>query len=568
MNINMEKRFLEAPTVEMPRSDVDLSYEHQTTFNVGELIPIGCQQVYPGDTHKITTSKVIRLQTLLNPIYGTLYADIRHFFVPNRLIDEHFEELMGANKTSAWYPKVEYTTPMLGMNEPDAKADPADVPLGSLPDYFGVPVGYTGEFNAQPIRAYHKIWDDWYRDENLQDPLNIYTGQATHYMSDSDADYLTEYYMWPRSAARMHDMFSSCLPGPQKSSDPVTIPIASGTNYLPVFPRTETIPGAPEYSGVAPLMWYDSENYIQGKATYGNSSDFMSAGDFSGIYAAGPNFDDPGVDDINIWPNNLWAQYNLDSVTMATISDLRTAFQIQRLLERDAYGGSRYVELLKAHFGVTSPDARLQRSEYLGGNRIPLNVHQVVNSSSQGEVPLGELGALSHTVDIHEDFVKSFTEHGWIITVCCVRYQNVYAQGLERFWSLSDRYSYYWPVLAHLGNQAVLNKEIYALDDYETGEEVFGYQEAWYDLRTRQNRCSSELRPGVTNSLATWNLADYYTDTPVLSDGWIRSQPDIVDRVLAVSHDVSKQIFADFYFENHATRVIPLYSIPGLIDHF
>lgn len=565
MNINLESRFMSAPTVDKPRSVQDLSYEHQTTFNVGELIPIGVQEVYPGDTHKVKTSKVVRMQTLLNPIYGTFYLDVFHFFVPNRLIYDHWEELMGENKTSAWIPNVEYTTPMISTGAPEEEGSKftqvTSVPLGSLADYMGIPVGYEGEFNALPLRAYAKVFEDWFKDENLQDPLNIYTGEATQYLTSDDADFLKETYMYPRKAGRMHDVFSSSLPAPQKGPE-VTFPLISG-DYAPVYGRDKMIP-------------YDHTTTENPNAVRGHYISTEQLGKYGIIdYSVGTparqylTATDNGITVGNqLHFDNLWADLRA-SVGMTSINDLRMAFQVQRLLETDAYSGSRYVEVLKAHFGVTSPDARLQRSEYLGGNRIPLNVHQVVNSTESASYSLGSLGAISHTVDVHEDFVKSFVEHGWILTLAVVRYPAVYAQGLERFWSRSDRFSYYWPTLAHLGNMAVLNKEIYALPDAQTnGDDVFGYQEAWYDLRARQNRCSSEMRPGVSGSLSSWNLADYYTETPTLSADWIQFDPGVTDRVLAVGHNVSKQVFADFYIENYATRVLPMYSIPGLIDHF
>lgn len=567
MNINSELRFMDAPTVEMPRSNVDLSFEHQTTFNVGELIPIGVIPVYPGDTHKVTISKVIRLQTLLNPIYGTFYCDVGAFFVPNRLVYEHWEELMGENKTSAWIPQATYTTPNITTGKDSNNAD-VPVPVGSLADYMGIPVGYVGTFNALPIRAYHKLYDDWWRDENLQDPENIYVGESTQALTTATADYYKETYMWPRKACRMHDFLSSATPAPQKGPA-VSIPLGT------VAPVYSTDKFTPYYSD--PTLTDLTVSGMVGLAAAGTSGTTTKEVGFrakSALPANGALSDasvfghSPGTTSTyDFTPVNLWAE--LGEATAANINDLRMAFQIQRLLERDAYSGSRYIEVLKSHFGVTSPDARLQRSEYLGGNRVPLNIHQVVNNSQDGSHALGNLGAMSHTVDINESFTKSFVEHGFIIITACVRYQNVYAQSMEKFWSYSDRYSYYWPVLAHIGNQPVLNREIYALPDANKDPDgVFGYQEAWYDLRTRQNRCSSEMRPGVSGSLATWNLSDYYTATPTLSDEWIQFDSDITDRVLAVPHYAAKQIFADFWIQDDATRVIPLYSIPGLIDHF
>jgi hypothetical protein len=252
----------------------------------------------------------------------------------------------------------------------------------------------------------------------------------------------------------------------------------------------------------------------------------------------------------------------------ATINQLRLAFQVQKLYERDARGGSRYIEILKSHFGVTSPDARLQRPEYLGGNRVPININQVIQQSGtqSGTTPQGTVVGMSQTTDSHSDFIKSFTEHGFILGVMCVRYDHTYQQGLERFWSRKDRFDYYWPVFANIGEQAVRNKEIYAQGNAED-DEVFGYQEAWADYRYKPNRVTGEMRSAYAQSLDVWHLADDYSTRPCLSDSWIREDKANIDRVLAVQSSVSNQFFADIYVQNRATRPMPIYSIPGLIDH-
>ena len=252
----------------------------------------------------------------------------------------------------------------------------------------------------------------------------------------------------------------------------------------------------------------------------------------------------------------------------ATINQLRLAFQVQKLYERDARGGSRYIEILKSHFGVTSPDARLQRPEYLGGNRVPININQVIQQSGtqSGTTPQGTVVGMSQTTDSHSDFIKSFTEHGFILGVMCVRYDHTYQQGLERFWSRKDRFDYYWPVFANIGEQAVKNKEIYAQGNAED-DEVFGYNEAWADYRYKPNRVTGEMRSAYAQSLDVWHLADDYSSRPSLSDSWIREDKANIDRVLAVQSSVSNQFFADIYVQNRATRPMPVYSIPGLIDH-
>lgn len=548
MNRNVESHFSQTPQVEMPRSTFDRSSTHQTTFNVGDLIPFYVDEVYPGDTFKVTTNKVIRLQTLLNPLMDTLYADTYYFFVPNRIVDDNWSGVMGENLTGAWAPSTSYSTPVIGVNSTDQK-----ILSGTIEDYMGIPVGINSlEFNALPIRGYHLIWNDFFRDENLQAPLNIYKGDAKKYLNAGSAtDDLSEKYPWPRKAARYHDYFSSCLPTPSKGPD-VLIPFSG---QLPVV-TTTTDHGQTTPVG---MLLMDKNNAIRYPYL---STASPSAVDVYSTAQTSRNF---------YYPTNLWATTLETGIgtsgLSATINDLREAFAIQRLYERDAIGGSRYIELLKSHFGVTSPDARLQRPEYLGGNRIALNVHQVVNNSESSSYALGNLGAMSHTVDMHEDFVKSFVEHGFVIGLIVVRYQNTYAQGMERFWSRTDRFSYYWPAMSRLGNQAVKNKEIYA-QGTSADNQVFGYQEAWAELRYKPNRVSGEMRPGITGSLATWNLADYYTSQPYLSAGWIESNKDIVDRTLAVQSSTSNQVLADIYVKNIATRVLPMYSIPGLIDHF
>lgn len=548
MSRNSETYFSQVPTVEMQRSTFDLSHEVQTTFNVGDLICLDCCEVYPGDTFEVSTTKVVRLQTLLNPIFGNLYLDVYHFFVPNRIVQDNWPAVMGENMTGAWAPQVEVVTPKIKSTNAIAR--------GSIEDYYGLPVGTFDsiEFNALPIRGYHLIWSEFFRDENLQDPLNIYKGDATKSLRAFNAtDDLSELVQKPRKAGRLHDYFSSCLPAPLKSNEPVNIPMSG---RIPVI--SSTVHGLSDNSSPLGLESSNLDSRFVYKTSQNN---YISAA--GTIPESGTGY----------YPSNLWADFSMQpdssisSGITATINDLRLAFQIQKMLERDAFGGSRYRELILSHFSVSTGDARMQIPEYLGGSRFTLNISQVVNSSEDGSHPLGNLGALSHTVESHGDYIKSFVEHGFVHTLAVVRYENLYANGLERFWSRSDRYSYYWPSLAFIGNMAVLNKEIDFTGE-STDDEVFGYQEAWADLRTRPNKATSLMRPGVSGSLASWNLADDYASQPILSAGWIESNKDVVDRTLAVTSAVSDQIFCDVWFDVKATRVLPMFSIPGLIDHF
>lgn len=562
MSRNVESRFAVNPTrIDISRSTFDRSHSVKTTFNVGDIIPFFCDEVLPGDTFSIDTSKVVRMQTLLTPMMDNIYLDTYFFFVPNRLTWEHWKQFNGENTQSAWLPSVEYQVPQL-------TAPSGGWSVGTLADYFGIPTGVSGlSVNALPFRAYALIMNEWFRDENLTDPLNIPTGDAS-VVGVNTGNYLTDVAKGglPFKAAKFHDYFTSALPAPQKGPD-VTIPVVQPQN-LPVVPLGEMVPS--EYrsknmvmgvAGSSPSVQSESVTFRLGAApnslaeasTYAYSS-------FSDAYNAGSG-NNP------TFPVNLWALQSGD-LAAATINQLRLAFQIQKLYERDARGGTRYIEILKSHFGVTSPDSRLQRPEYLGGNRVPININQVIQQSATvGDgTPQGNVSAMSLTTDTHSDFTHSFTEHGFVIGVMVARYDHTYQQGLERFWNRKDRFDYYWPVFANIGEQAILNKEIYAQGTAQD-DEVFGYQEAWADYRYKPSHVTGEMRSAAAQSLDIWHLADDYAALPKLSDSWIRETSETVDRVLAVSSRVSNQLFCDIYIKNRTTRPMPLYSIPGLIDH-
>nr|USL90309.1 MAG: major capsid protein [Microviridae sp.] len=532
----------------MSRSRFDRSSSYKTTFNVGDLIPFYVDEVLPGDTFSIDTSKVVRMQTLLTPVMDNIYLDTYFFFVPNRLTWTHWRELMGENTQSAWLPEIEYSVPQI-------TAPSGGWQVGTIADYMGIPTGIAGlSVNAMPIRAYALICNEWFRDENLTDPLNIPVTDAT-VAGSNGSNYVTDVAKGgkPFKAAKYHDYFTSCLPAPQKGPD-VTIPVGT-LESIPVVPGD--VHSVPSGKGMSLNFTANTPQNL-----YVSSTDKT-------LHYGGSISASPGSGNV-LSPNNLWAvpDSSTSYATVATINQLRTAFQIQKLYERDARGGTRYIEILKSHFGVTSPDARLQRPEYLGGSRIPININQVVQNSgtpSDG-TPQGTVAAYSLTSDSHSDFTKSFVEHGFIIGLMVARYDHTYQQGLERFWSRKDRFDYYWPVFANLGEQAVLNKEIFAQGTDED-DEVFGYQEAWADYRYRPSRVTAEMRSSYAQSLDVWHLADYYSVRPSLSDSWIRENSKTVNRVLAVSDNVSAQLFCDVYIRCFATRPMPLYSIPGLIDH-
>lgn len=551
MNRNVESHFSELPQVDINRSTFDRSSSHKTSFNVGELIPFYIDEVLPGDTFKVTTGIVARLQTLLTPIMDNVYLDTYYFFVPNRLVWEHWKEFMGENTQSAWYPATTYSIPKLMF--------PSDgFNTGTIADYMGIPVGVSPNnandyISALPFRAYALICNEWFRDQNVTDPLNIPLGDAIATGSNGN-NYIVDVALGgkPFLVSKYHDRFTSCLPSPQKGptvnlyGNDVDSNGAILNSLVPVY--NGSVHDAYIGSAASPTKWRNySGNSNLGTTLTTSTKAFTYASESAGTV---------GI-------NNLWAdigQMNL------SINDLRLAFQLQKFYERNARGGTRYREILLSHFGVSNGDSRMQIPEYLGGHRVPLSIHQIANQSQGENDFLGDLGAMSNTSDVHDDFVKSFTEHGYVIGVCAVRYDHSYPQGLERFWSRTSNTEFYFPVFANIGEQPVYKREI-MMNGSISDNNVFGYQEAWSDYRYKPNRVSGEMRPGIQNSLASWHLSDYYTEQPSLSDSWIREDKTNVDRVLAVTSSVSNQVFVDFYIQNICTRPMPMYSIPGLIDH-
>ncbi len=558
MNRNVESHFALNPTrIDLSRSTFDRSASVKTSFNAGDIVPFFLEEVLPGDTFNVKSSKVVRMQTLLTPMMDNVYLDTYYFFVPNRLVWKHWKEFNGENTESAWIPETTYEVPQI-----TAPAD-SGWAVGTIADYFGIPTGVPNlSVSALPFRAYALIMNEWFRDQNLSDPLVVPDDDAT-VAGVNSGTFVSDVAKGgkPYVAAKYHDYFTSCLPSPQKGPD-VKIPVGQGGN-LPVI--------AMDKDHATTLANYGLRFY----GSNGGSSAAMGVRNLSTSYST-PNTlkvtDGAGakVSNANYFqsPINLWAVQD-GNVTSATISQLRLAFQIQKLYERDARGGSRYIEILKSHFGVTSPDARLQRPEYLGGNRVPININQVIQQSGTGSgssTPQGTVVGMSQTTDSHSDFIKSFTEHGFIIGVMVARYDHTYQQGLDRLWSRKDRFDYYWPVFANIGEQAVKNKEIYAQGNAED-DQVFGYQEAWADYRYKPNRVTGEMRSSYAQSLDVWHLADDYASRPSLSDSWIREDKSNIDRVLAVQSSNANQFFADIYVQNRATRPMPMYSVPGLIDH-
>lgn len=542
MNRNAESHFAVAPaTMDIQRSQFDRSHGNTFTCDFGQVIPCYVEEVLPGDTFNVRTSKVVRLQTLLKPVMGNMYLDTYFFFVPNRLVWEHWQEFCGESN-EAWAPSVVYNVPQISI--PDG-----GFAFGSLADYLGVPPG-RGEgqlISHLPFRAYAKIIDDWFRNQNLEDPINVYLGDATVFGSnepDSEIINGSKIYI----AGKYHDLFTSCLPAPQKSA-PVTVPVGYNNSILPVVTSMSQIT-EPDRYGDAIRM---SDNY---------GSDWILASDGEYLTVASQ--------DTAATPAAYFTNLGIDPSMMEgriSVSDMRMSFAVQRFYERLARGGSRYIEILKSMFNVTSPDARLQRSEYLGGNRMPISVSQVTNNAETSTTPLGNVGAMSLTNDVNSDFIHSFVEHGYVIGVCVARYEHSYPTGLPKHFSRKTKFDYYWPVFANISEQPILKQELYFGDSTLENNEVFGYQEPWAHYRFGFNSVHGEMRPDHPMTLASWNLSDDYAAAPSLSHEWAMEDKVNVDRTLAVTSNVSNQLLIDMWFNNMATRPMPMFSVPGLIDH-
>lgn len=564
MNINVESHFATLPSADIQRSIMDRSHGHTTTYNVGELIPIMVDEILPGDTVNLNISSVSRLQTLLAPIFTNVFLDTYAFFVPTRLTWEHWKEFNGENNKSAWIDDTEYRIPRIASPSGGFES-------GTLADYMGLPVktAWTTAVpvSALPFRAYALICNEFFRDENLTDPLNIPLGDADQTGSNGGS-YINDVANGgkPFVAAKTYDAFTGALPAPQKGAAPkVPIEVNFPSGQYPVLSTPNNVDPSLFQKPSGGLRLYSGN--------YGDVDSQIRRVGFSKVtdYTADHFLFATNNTDIvnpNIYPANLWVDIpEINAGGQAIdINTLRLAFQTQRFLEKNARGGTRYVEVLLTHFGVRSPDASLQRPEYLGGHRTPINIHQVTNQAQTAEDFLGDVGAMSVTSDVSPTITKSFTEHGYLFVLCVARYKHAYSQGIERFWSRSQQTDFYFPVFASLGEQPIYQREL--MYNGENADTVFGYQEAWYDYRYKQDYVTGLMRPGIENTLAYWNSADYYEQPPTLSDAWIREDKSNIDRNLAVTSALSNQILSDFYFNYMHTRPMPMYSIPGLIDHF
>nr|WNN13185.1 MAG: major capsid protein [Microvirus sp.] len=515
----MAHLFSQIPKAEIQRSSFDRSHTLKTTLNGGYLVPIFCDEVLPGDTFNLNAQLFGRMATPICPIMDNSYLETFFFFVPNRLLWEHWKNFNGEQKNPG--DSTDYLIPTLEDVTPET---------GDIYDYFGLPIGKKlSKVNALPFRAYNLIYNEWFRDENLIDSVEV---------PDSDiSDPVSTYKLLKR--CKRHDYFTSCLPWPQKGPG-VELPLGT---LAPVYG-----------SGFNQNMDYVNHSDDKSWGPYVDGSNMNY-----NITAQRRSASVPG----SIGQTSLFA--DLSSATAATINSLRQAFQLQRMYERDARGGTRYTEIVRSHFGVVSPDARLQRPEYLGGSSTRININTVAQtSSSDSTTPQGNLAAFGVVSDRVNGFNKSFTEHGYIIGLVNVRADLSYQQGLNRMWSRQTRVDFYWPALAHLGEQAVLNKEIYVQGTSED-DDVFGYQERYAEYRYKPNQITGRMRSTSPTTIDFWHLAQKFTNLPTLSKTFIEENPPF-DRASAVPSE--PQFLLDIYFNLKCIRPMPVYGVPGLIDHF
>lgn len=564
------------PSIAYRRSMFKMSHSHKTTGNLGDLIPFFVQEVYPGDTFKNKSTLLVRSSNaVLKPIIDNLFIDTWFFFVPYRLVWSNWEAFMGENKNGHWASTYVGEVPQLdlikiAMDDLPNKHDIA-VYMGMVPqmknwvsdadDYQTL----THSVSALPIRAYALIYNEWFRDQNVQDPINIDFSDNNLIYTPSETFGLTPdcYAGLVAKVNKMNDYFTTCLPSPQKGNA-VTLPLGISA---PVVTGDGSNFGTSSTNVYPPLRLTASQNNgswgVTGIGSY-NLYGITPTG-FSYTQARGEQVNSAPITTYNWAPDNLFA--DLTDATAANVNDLRFAFQLQKMLEKDARGGTRYREMIRAHFGVSNGDSRMQIPEYLGGSRNPLRFSQVTQTS-QGTATsaLGNLGAYSLSVG-DACFNKSFTEHGLIIGLCAVRQFHTYQQGIERYLFRYKREHFYDPVFANIGEQPVYVKEIYASVVAMHDDDVFGYNEAWADLRYKPSRISGELSSFSDVPLDIWHAADAYESAPLLSSQFMQETSTYFDRDLAVPSTSADNFIFDIYNDMSAIRPLPSYSIPGLIDH-
>lgn len=553
-NRNSESRFAQVPRAEIRRARFKRDFSNITTINEGDLVPLYVDEILPGDTISCDMNGLIRMSTPLYPVMDNCYLDTYAFFVPCRLLWEHWENLMGQNDSTYWAEKTEYSVPQ-------TTAPSGGWNVGTIADYMGIPTQVANlKVNSMPFRAYARIWNEWFRDENLQQPVVQDIDDANNTGSNTGTE-LTDAQNGglPLKVAKYHDYFTSCLPEPQKG-EAAGIPIDLG-GAAGVYFYTEN---AGEKIGWKDKV-YNGAQWIPSDGQLGFiESSYDPQNQHGGSFPIRANMQ-PG-DGTSNEPGPGYMYADLDGISGINISinELRQAIALQHILEADARGGTRYVELLAHEFGVTSPDSRLQRSEYLGGTRVPININQVIQQSATTDAsPQGNTAAYSMTTLRNKMCNYSAVEHGYLLILGAIRVDHSYQQGLSRMWTRKGRFDFYHPMLANLSEMAVLNKEIYAQGNAQD-DEVFGYQEAWADYRYHPNIVTGEMRSTYAQTLDAWHYGDHYEKLPTLSSTWIQEGTENIDRTLAVQSENSHQFICDFFFDQTWTRPMPIYSIPGL----